>query len=238
MVTVVAPGDDFGFPVDLLREVPRQQRAIRAIAETLEAAREILVSLEIPMSISDLARVSGVSKGTIYRYFEDVDAVVQTLAIPYAEAAVARVEERMNQVSNTTEISIGLSDLLGDIIRTCRRDPVALALLIGTTKNADLGTLYNDTVWRITDAANAAVEQYQPMPEALPGERRRQVGLGFHFVRSMIELSVDMDDAESKLLYTDFGVMMYRASAHDPALSPDELDPYAAGVLEAKPPTK
>lgn len=221
---------------DLLREVPQQQRAIRVVEDILETAGAILIDPDLEFSFSEIGRLSKSSKGTVYRYFEDVDSILMTLAVPYAEAAVHRVHERMSAVDTAADVAIGLSDLLRSILKTCRRDPLAHALMIGSTRQANLGKLYNETIWRITDVANIGVAQFIPV-DPLSGPQRRRVALGFHFVRSLIELADDLSDEESKMLYMEFGEMMYLAANHDINYpTPVVADPYAGGLLPADPP--
>jgi AcrR family transcriptional regulator len=73
------------------RRRPAQARSAATVAAVLGAARGLLHDGE-ELSARTIAARAGVAAPTVYRYFADIDAVVDALVIDHARAAEAMVE--------------------------------------------------------------------------------------------------------------------------------------------------
>lgn len=75
MVQPMAQDDFSAKPA--MRKVPRQGRSKMLVSAVKETCRKILChELEAPLTTTDVARLSGVSVGSLYQYFPDIESVV------------------------------------------------------------------------------------------------------------------------------------------------------------------
>jgi AcrR family transcriptional regulator len=77
--------------VTATRAAPRQRRSAEKVDAIVAAARAVLVEGG-ELTTGALARRAGVAIGTVYRYFADVDAVVDVVLAEHARRAAAAVE--------------------------------------------------------------------------------------------------------------------------------------------------
>ncbi len=222
-------GDVVTINTTLLRNVPQQDRARIMLASVLNAAAEILIEDPLSLSITEIERRTEASKATIYRYFENLDSIVQTLALPYADRAVQRLTDVVAAIDSPFSAVGACKQLFDEVIATCHKDPLARALFITSFNYPLLGKLYNDTVWTLARLSATALRPILNDDEA---QHLRKAVLGIHMARSAIDLSLDLSKKEAKALQGEFLIMMFNAAevnVHRP--TPVELDPHVAGVL-------
>ena len=73
------------------RSVPVQQRSASKVEAILSTARDALSDPQAALSIRDLAAAAGLSVGTIYRYFESLEAIVHAALTEHARVAEAEI---------------------------------------------------------------------------------------------------------------------------------------------------
>lgn len=203
-----------------LRNVPKQARAQRSVAAVLDSAADILVVEPELLTMSEIGRRSGVSKGTVYRYFDDVAAIVQTLAAPYVEAAVARVETVLVSPPDVATAAILVNQLLDEMLAYVDADPVARAIFVTAYNRLHVGELYDHGVDRLASHAIAALAPIMSGDESI---RKPVALLGLHMTRSLLDLTVGSDPDEIMELMTAYRLMMIRAAAVDQGL-PSTID--------------
>lgn len=75
-----------------MRRHPAQARSATTVAAILDAARALLHD-DDELSARSIAERAGIAAPTVYRYFADIDAVVDALVVEHARAAEAMVEQ-------------------------------------------------------------------------------------------------------------------------------------------------
>ena len=74
----------------LLKRLPAQERSARRVAAILDAAAELLRDREPEaVTIRDLAAAAGVPTGTVYQFFDNLDRVLQAVALRFLAAMPA-----------------------------------------------------------------------------------------------------------------------------------------------------
>lgn len=98
-----------------LRRMPSQRRSRERVERMLSCAAEI-ISREgsDAMRMSEVARLAGVSIGSLYQYFPDKSAIVRTLAEHYNAEGRKCIEEGLAQVATMDE----LCDAFGQLVDT------------------------------------------------------------------------------------------------------------------------
>jgi AcrR family transcriptional regulator len=100
------------------RKQPQQERSQRMVAAIIDACKKILLEhSEESLSLPLLESVSGVTKGSIYQYFPNLEAIVAALYDRELEDSVARglsqMEARKGQSSLEQELRILIEQSLG-----------------------------------------------------------------------------------------------------------------------------
>jgi AcrR family transcriptional regulator len=86
-----------------VRRVPRQGRSSERVTTILAAARRLLQSGEVgDLTVRSIAGEAGVSAASVYRYFADVDEIVDLLLIEHADASTAAVLAALGSTSSRT----------------------------------------------------------------------------------------------------------------------------------------
>lgn len=83
------------------RHVPVQRRSTEKVDAILAAAREIMADPDAELTVRGIEDRVTFSVGTIYRYFESLDAIVDAVLQQHADAA----EDKLDKLLNTLEPS-------------------------------------------------------------------------------------------------------------------------------------
>jgi AcrR family transcriptional regulator len=79
-----------------VRRSPRQGRSTERVAAILAAARHVLQSDDLgDVTVRRIAAHAGVTPASVYRYFSDVDEIVDHLLVEHAEASAAAVHRAL-----------------------------------------------------------------------------------------------------------------------------------------------
>ena len=97
----------------LIRNEPVQARSTARLAALLDAAAEVIDEIGYErLTTAMVAERAGASIGTVYRYFPDRIAVLQSLAARNAERIMGRVDEALRDPSHETAV---------DALRACQQ---------------------------------------------------------------------------------------------------------------------
>lgn len=79
-----------------LRRSPRQGRSAERVVTILGAARQLLQSDDVgDVTVRRIAAYAGVTPASVYRYFADVDEIVDHLLVEHAEASATAVHDAL-----------------------------------------------------------------------------------------------------------------------------------------------
>lgn len=88
-----------------VRRLPQQSRSAARVAEILGAARRLLQTSEVgEVTIRAIADEAGVGPASVYRYFADVDEIIDVLLAEHAHASADAVQRAL---ANTTARTVG-----------------------------------------------------------------------------------------------------------------------------------
>lgn len=146
---VSAPPDD----TSSLRRTPNQRRSRERVEKILERATELIAERgSDAMRMSEVARLSGISIGSLYQYFPDKGAIIQTLAKRYNAQGRACIEAALAPVRTTDELFEAFGALIDEYYEMFLAEPVMRDIWLGTQTNKAL----ND-IELAASRANAAV---------------------------------------------------------------------------------
>jgi AcrR family transcriptional regulator len=97
-----------------LRRMPSQRRSRERVERILTCAAGLIAEVgSDAMRMSEVARLAGVSIGSLYQYFPDKSAILRTLAERYNAVGRACIAEALERVQTPTELCdafVGLVD--------------------------------------------------------------------------------------------------------------------------------
>ncbi len=96
-----------------LRRMPTQQRSRERVERMLRCASELITADgSDAMRMSEVARLAGVSIGSLYQYFPDKSAIIRTLAERYDAEGRACIEEGLAGVKTLDELCEAFGKLI------------------------------------------------------------------------------------------------------------------------------
>jgi len=86
-----------------VRRLPRQDRSAERVTAILAAARQLLQTEELgELTVRSIAGEAGIGAASVYRYFADVDEIVDLLLAEHAEASAAAVRAALESTTSRT----------------------------------------------------------------------------------------------------------------------------------------
>ncbi|MEM9073376.1 MAG: TetR/AcrR family transcriptional regulator, partial [Myxococcota bacterium] len=122
------------------RKKPQQDRSRALVAAMLEATRRVLLKDGFEATtVGEIARVAGVSPGSVYQYFPTKEAIISALHVSLEEDAVAYLAENLLEAQGAPLDEVA-GVIAGVMLQVARDDEELLralseaALQIGTSR--------------------------------------------------------------------------------------------------------
>ena len=116
-----------------LRRMPNQRRSRERVENILRCAVALIAKNgSDALRMSDLAKAAGISIGSLYQYFPDKGAVIQTLAERYNVESRACIENGIGDVGTASELLDAFGALIDDYYEIFLADPVMRDVWSGT----------------------------------------------------------------------------------------------------------
>lgn len=108
-----------------LRRIPTQRRSRERVERMLGVATKLIVERGLnSVRMSEIAKLSRVSIGSIYQYFPDKTSIVMTLAERYNAQGRACVEEELSRVSSEGELERAMLNIVDGYYQMFLTEPV------------------------------------------------------------------------------------------------------------------
>lgn len=151
-----APGNDLPY-APLLKHRPAQARSAQRVEAILDAAAELLESLEPEaITVRALADGAGVPTGTLYQFFDDRDTVMRSLALRFLAAMPDVLEPVLGSAKTWQETVDQVVDAYASMIR---RHPAIRRLWLSGTLDAATRAVERETDARIAARLGARLQE-------------------------------------------------------------------------------
>ncbi len=182
-----------------LRRMPSQRRSRERVERMLGCAAEIIAKKgSDAMRMSEVARLAGVSIGSLYQYFPDKSAIVRTLAERYNAEGRKCIEEGLAQVETLDELCEAFGQLIDAYYAIFIAEPVIRDIRSGTQADKALRDI------ELADSrANGAVlaeALRRVRPESDPRELSTSAFLIMHLGEATMRLAISVERAEGDAL--------------------------------------
>jgi len=116
-----------------LRRMPNQRRSRERVEKILDCATTLIAECgSDAMRMNEVARLSGISIGSLYQYFPDKGAIIQTLAERYNAHGRDCIETALVSVSTADELLNAFSALIDEYYEIFLDEPVMREIWCGT----------------------------------------------------------------------------------------------------------
>lgn len=171
MVPVTAP----------LRSAPQQHRSRATLERIIEAANVEFASAGLAKaSTSAIAERAGVSIGTLYRFFDDKDAIAQALVDRYQEDAAERYAPKLAPITDAESMIDALRAVIAAAAEMQLRHPGYYRITVDHPPDLD-GSPAAEVRAALIDEFDAAVVRIGSQQE--PARRRTAIALCIETVR-------------------------------------------------------
>lgn len=112
------------------REAPTQARAQATVAAILDATAQVLVSEGLDKaSTNRIAKVAGVSVGSLYQYFPNKEALVAAVVDRYAQEEIDLLARSMAELVDEP-VHVGVPRFIAAMLDSHARDPALLKVIL------------------------------------------------------------------------------------------------------------
>ncbi len=180
-----------------LRRTPNQRRSRERVEKILTCATTLIAkSGSDALRMSDVARLSGISIGSLYQYFPDKGAIVQTLAERYNAEGRACIKAALDPVGTADDLIEAFGGLVDAYYQIFLAEPVMREIWSGTQANKALndieladsrlnGAILADALRRLNGTADEA-------------ERAAAAFLIMHMGEATMRLAISVPRAEGE----------------------------------------
>ena len=189
------------------RRKPTQARALARVERILAAASELIAETgSDAVKMTEVAERAGVPIGSLYQYFPDKAAILQTLAERFAERVRGGIAESLAGVATRDDALARLDRLLEDYYALFLTEPVVRDIWSGTQSDKKLQEL------DITDSrANARVVA-DALKHLVPRKERARFEtvcfLTMQLTGAAVRLAIAVDRKEGDRLMTEYRRML------------------------------
>ncbi|MEX2474847.1 TetR/AcrR family transcriptional regulator [Marinobacter sp.] len=185
------------------RRQPVQARSRERVNNILHHAAAIFHDVGVDAtSMSAIARQSGMSLASLYRYFPNKAAIVKAIAERHVEKMETALSDRLGELALTDAVDV-LIDLFYEFYRT---EPAYSAIWSGVESMPELSEL--DVRELYSNARDLDARLKDEFPH-IPPERRWTASLILpRSAGSILRLAVTLPEDQAKSLVTELKVMM------------------------------
>lgn len=185
-------------PAPAERKQPEQRRSRARVERILDQAASLISETGVDgMTMSALAESAGVSLPSIYRYFSSKQAIIERLALRYAERVRTEFLGAMGPVATRAEARTAIAGAMAVYWRLYRDDPTFAAVWSAMVADPTLAALdLEDSRHNGLLLADAIADV------AAPGDTDPAL-LGFlasHLAGSVVRIAVQLEAAEADAL--------------------------------------
>lgn len=184
------------------RRTPVQARSRERVNTILRHAAEIFNDYGVDgTSMSAIARSSGMSLASLYRYYPNKAAIVKAIA----ETHVAKMELALRERLAETDFAMAVDVLVDLYYDFYRNEPAYSAIWSGVESMPELSALDLSELYINARDLDARLKQELP---GLSSERRRSASLLLpRSVGTMLRLAVTLPDDEAENLVNEVKIM-------------------------------
>lgn len=193
-----------------MRKSPTQKRSRERVEHILTSACRLIAERgSDTMRMSEVAELSGISIGSLYQYFPDKAAIIQTLAERYNTVSRACIAEGLAHVRTIEDLRQAFSALIDEYYEIFLAEPVIRDIWSAMQADKTLRDI------ELAESRENAVLLAAALKRALPDQdlERLRVSalLVMYFGECVMRLAISTGEAEGRVLVETYKRMAFRS---------------------------
>lgn len=182
-----------------LRKMPNQRRSKERVEKMLACAIQLIAENgSDAMRMSELAKLAGVSIGSLYQYFPDKSAIIQTLAERYNAQGKDCIKTGLAHVRTVDELCVAFGSLVDEYYALFLAEPVMRDIWSGTQADKVLREIeLNNSRDNGADLAHVLARL---QPDVGEDELSASAFVVMHLGEATMRLAISVDQSEGKKL--------------------------------------
>lgn len=186
-----------------LRKTPNQRRSKERVEKMLSVAIELISQNgSDAMRMSEVAKLAGVSIGSLYQYFPDKSAIIQTLAERYNAQGKDCIKNGLTHVRTVDELCSAFGALVDEYYALFLAEPVMRDIWSGTQADKALREI------ELTSSRESASDLVKVLTRLQPkmdvDELSASAFLVMHLGEATMRLAISVDRAEGEKLVAGY----------------------------------
>jgi AcrR family transcriptional regulator len=190
-----------------LRRMPTQQRSRDRVNRMLAAASALIAEKgSDALHMSDVAERAGVSIGSLYQYFPDKSAIIQTLVATFYDEGRDCVHQELDGVTDRASFRLALHALTDGYYEMFLNDPAMLDIWSGAQADKTLQAMDVQENRKIGELIAEVIERLDP--ECDRATIATDALMLSHLMCSAVRLATSVDRDEGRVLLDAFKRLM------------------------------
>jgi len=186
-----------------LRKMPNQRRSKERVEKMLSVAIELIAQNgSDAMRMSEVAKLAGVSIGSLYQYFPDKSAIIQTLAERYNAQGKDCIKAGLAHVRTVDELCSAFGALVDEYYALFLAEPVMRDIWSGTQADKALRKIELASSRESASDLVNVLKRLQPKMDG--GELSASAFLVMHLGEATMRLAISVDPDEGEKLVAGY----------------------------------
>jgi len=186
-----------------LRKTPNQRRSKERVEKMLSVAIELISqSGSDAMRMSEVAKLAGVSIGSLYQYFPDKSAIIQTLAERYNAQGKDCIKAGLAHVRTMDELCAAFGALIDEYYELFLAEPVMRDIWSGTQADKALRKIELASSRESASDLVNVLTRLQPKMDV--DELSASAFLVMHLGEATMRLAISVDPGEGEKLVAGY----------------------------------
>jgi AcrR family transcriptional regulator len=210
------------------RRARRQKRGVLRVEEILQAAGALFAEVGYDkVTTNTIAARAGISRGSLYQFFSDKEAIAQAFAADAIEHLHRVYDTLLSSEVMTLPLQAFLDTFIDRIMAFNRNYPGYLALELGSTLSSSLALVLADLQQGLLARQDALLAAY--WPHSTPEQRQLPILVSYRLFLALLPLALQGDGEQQKAIVHEMKVVLYRY------LEPIVSEQRALEMLSARP---
>ena len=191
------------------RQARRQKRGVLRVEEILQAAGALFAELGYDkVTTNMIAERAGVSRGSLYQFFPNKEAIAQAFAADAIEQLHRVYDSMLSSEAMTLPLQEFLDTFIDRIVAFNRNCPGYLALELGSTISSSLALVLAKLQQGLLARQDALLAVY--WPHSTGEQRHLPLLITYRLFLALLPLALQGDEEQQKTIVHEMKMVLYR----------------------------
>ena len=191
------------------RQARRQKRGVLRVEEILQAAGALFAEVGYDkVTTNMIAERAGVSRGSLYQFFPNKEAIAQAFAADAIEQLHRVYDSMLSSEAMTLPLQEFLDTFIDRIVAFNRNCPGYLALELGSTISSSLALVLAKLQQGLLARQDALLAVY--WPHSTGEQRHLPLLITYRLFLALLPLALQGDEEQQKTIVHEMKMVLYR----------------------------